>query len=160
MAISNVPWFATTVEGRFGVGAVCIFATVVRAVHAFAYVWVIILVYIKFIVPEQTGSQYSHQYNIIIYKITEIVRALWLAESSICMRVCKHACGVDRAEQRLRMCRDGRGLGSKLVSFEKGYSKHPCILAIFRVDSEYLRFPFKLKVDYFILYIQFLFLPL
>ena len=68
------------------------------------------------------------------------------------MRVCKHACGVDRAEQRLRMCRDWRGLVSKLVSFEKGSSKHPCILAIFKVDSEYLRFPFKLKVDYFILY--------
>ena len=68
------------------------------------------------------------------------------------MRVFKHACGVDRAEQRLRMCRDGRGLGSKLVSFEKGSSKHPCILAVFKVDSEYLRFPFKLKVDYLTLY--------
>ena len=50
------------------------------------------------------------------------------------------------------MCRDGRGLGSKLVSFTKGFSKHPHILAIFKVDSEYLRFPFKVKVDYFILY--------
>ena len=50
------------------------------------------------------------------------------------------------------MCRDGRGLGSKLVSFTKGSSKHPHILAIFKVDSEYLRFPFKVKVDYFILY--------
>ena len=50
------------------------------------------------------------------------------------------------------MCRDGRGLGSKLVSFAKGFSKHPHILAIFKVDSEYLRFPFKVKVDYFILY--------
>ena len=68
------------------------------------------------------------------------------------MRVRKHACGVDRAEQRLRMCRDGRGLGSKLVSFANGFSKHPCILAIFKGDSEHLRFPFKLKVDYFILY--------
>ena len=29
----------------------------------------IILVKIKFILPEQTGSQYSHQYNIIIYHI-------------------------------------------------------------------------------------------
>ena len=29
-----------------------------------------------------------------------------------------------------------------LVSFAKGFSKHPCILAIFKVDSEYLRFPF------------------
>ena len=50
------------------------------------------------------------------------------------------------------MCRDGRGLGSKLVSFAKGFSKHPYILAIFKVDSEYLRFLFKLNVDYFILY--------
>ena len=59
---------------------------------------------------------------------------------------------VDRAEQCLRMCRDGRGLGSNLVSFSKGFSKHPHFLAIIKVDSEYLRFSFKLKVDYFILY--------
>ena len=59
---------------------------------------------------------------------------------------------LDWAEQRLRMCRDGRGLGSKLVLFAKGFSKHPHILVIFKMDSEYLRFPFKLKVDYFILY--------
>ena len=26
------------------------------------------------------------------YKITKIVRALWLAERRVCMRVCKHAC--------------------------------------------------------------------
>ena len=38
------------------------------------------------------------------------------------------------------------------MSFAKGFSKHPHILAIFKVDSEYLRFPFKVKVDYFILY--------
>ena len=50
------------------------------------------------------------------------------------------------------MCKDGSGLASKLVSFTKGLSKHPHILAIFKVDSEYLRFPFKVKVDYFILY--------
>ena len=59
---------------------------------------------------------------------------------------------ADRAEQRLRMYIDGRGLGSNLVSFSKGFSKHPHILAIIKVDSEYLRFSFKLKVDYFILY--------
>ena len=29
-----------------------------------------------------------------IYKITKIVCALWLAERSVCMRVCKHGCGV------------------------------------------------------------------
>ena len=28
------------------------------------------------------------------YKITKIVRALWLAERSVCMRVCKHGWGV------------------------------------------------------------------
>ena len=27
-----------------------------------------------------------------IYKITKIVRALWLAERRVCMRVCKHTC--------------------------------------------------------------------
>ena len=30
----------------------------------------------------------------VIYKISKIVRALWLAERSVCMRVCKHGCGV------------------------------------------------------------------
>ena len=31
---------------------------------------------------------------ITFYKITKIVRALWLAERSVCMRICKHGCGV------------------------------------------------------------------
>ena len=53
MAISNVPWFATTVEGPFGVGAGGIFATIVRVVQAFVWVWMIILVNIKFIPPGQ-----------------------------------------------------------------------------------------------------------
>ena len=66
MAISCVPWFATTVEGPFDVGAGGIFATIVRVVQAFVFVWVIIKVNINFILPEQTGSQYSHQYNIIV----------------------------------------------------------------------------------------------
>ena len=56
MAISNVPWFATTVEGPFDVGAVGIFTTIVKVVQAFVCVWVIILVNIKFIPPEQTVS--------------------------------------------------------------------------------------------------------
>ena len=43
------------------------------------------------------------------------------------------------AHHNVRMSRDGRGLGSKLVSFTKGFSKHPHILAILKVDSEYLR---------------------
>ena len=67
MAISNVPWFATTVEGPFGVSAVGIFATIVRGVQAFVCVWVINKVNINSILPEQTGNQYSHQYNVIIY---------------------------------------------------------------------------------------------
>ena len=37
---------------------------------------------------------YSITFNIVIYKITKIVRALWLAERSVCMRVCKHGCGI------------------------------------------------------------------
>ena len=69
MAISNVSWFATAVEGAFGVGTGGIFATTVRVVQAFVCVWVTIKVNIKSILPEQTGSQYSHQYNIIIYYI-------------------------------------------------------------------------------------------
>ena len=32
--------------------------------------------------------------SIIFYKITKIVRTLWLAESTVCMRVFKHGCGV------------------------------------------------------------------
>ena len=48
--------------------------------------------------------------------------------------------------------RHERSASAKLVSFAKGFSKHPHILAIFKVDSEYLRFPFKVKVDYFTLY--------
>ena len=39
---------------------------------------------------------------------------------------------VDRAEQRLRMCIDKRGLGSKLVSFVTEFSKHPHIFPIFK----------------------------
>ena len=57
MAISNVPWFATTVEGPFGVGTGGIFTTIVRVAQAFFCVWMIILVIIKFILPEQTVSQ-------------------------------------------------------------------------------------------------------
>ena len=54
--------------------------------------------------------------------------------------------------QRLGMCKDERGLESKLVSFAKGLSKHPHIFPIFKVVSEYSRLPFKLKVGYSILY--------
>ena len=32
--------------------------------------------------------------NTLIYKITKIVRMLWLAERSVCMKECKHGCGV------------------------------------------------------------------
>ena len=34
------------------------------------------------------------QVNIDVYKITKIVRALWLAEGRVCMRVCKLGCDV------------------------------------------------------------------
>ena len=37
----------------------------------------------------QHPSQKEHY-----YKITKILRALWLAERSVCMRVCKRGCGV------------------------------------------------------------------
>ena len=38
-----------------------------------------------------------------------------------------------------------------IVSFAKGFSIHPHIFPIFKVVSEYLMLPFKVKVDYFIL---------
>ena len=37
---------------------------------------------------------FPSQRHIPFYKITKIVRAFWLADSSVCMRVCKHGCGV------------------------------------------------------------------
>ena len=46
-----------------------------------------------------------------------------------------------------------RSVSAKLVSFAKGFSKHPHILMILKVDPEYLRFPFNVKVDYWILYL-------
>ena len=46
--------------------------------------------------------------------------------------------------------RERSGIKTSIVC--KRISKHPHILAIFRVDSEYLRVLFKAKVDYFILY--------
>ena len=33
-------------------------------------------------------------FHISFNKITKIVRVLWLADRSVCMRVCKHGCGV------------------------------------------------------------------
>ena len=32
--------------------------------------------------------------TILVYKITKIVRALWLAEKRVCMLVCKHGCDI------------------------------------------------------------------
>ena len=72
------------------------------------------------------------------------------AQPGACVNVLPRCCQIDRAEQRLRMCRDGRGLD--LVSFAKGFLKRPHIFPIFKVVSEYSRLPFKLKVDAFILY--------
>ena len=43
VAIPTIPWFATTVEGTFGVDADGIVATIIeRAGPAFVYVWMII----------------------------------------------------------------------------------------------------------------------
>ena len=45
--------------------------------------------------PIRAGAKaFRHSVNIAFYKITKIVRALWLAERRVCMRVCKHGCGV------------------------------------------------------------------
>ena len=39
--------------------------------------------------------QVIHVYIIInIYKMIKVVRALRLAERHVCMRVCKHGCGI------------------------------------------------------------------
>ena len=48
----------------------------------------------KYPTPADISSTDSVVRTITIYKITKIVRALWLAERSVCMRVCKHCCGV------------------------------------------------------------------
>ena len=44
-----------------------------------------------------------------------------------------------------------RSVPAVIVSFAKGFPKHPHIFPVFKVVSGYLRLPFKLKVDYFIL---------
>ena len=43
---------------------------------------------------ENWNGCYGRCVTFRFYKITKIVRALWLAENSVCMRVCKHGCGV------------------------------------------------------------------
>ena len=40
------------------------------------------------------GYVYRHSVIKSFYKIPKIVRALWLAERRVCMRVCKHGCDV------------------------------------------------------------------
>ena len=44
---------------------------------------------------EAIGSNAKFCEFISFYKITEIVRALWLAERRVCMRVCKHGCDAN-----------------------------------------------------------------
>ena len=45
------------------------------------------------LLPRQIKRSYKEQFVIIVFcKITKIVRAFWLAERSVCMRVCKHGC--------------------------------------------------------------------
>ena len=39
-------------------------------------------------------GQGPHPCSIYVYKMTKTVRALWLAERSVYIRVCKHGCGV------------------------------------------------------------------
>ena len=41
-----------------------------------------------------TEPKESRNYCKYFYKITRIVRALWLVERRVCMRVCKHGCEV------------------------------------------------------------------
>ena len=36
----------------------------------------------------------SNPFETACYKITKIVRLLWLAERRVCMRVCKHGCDI------------------------------------------------------------------
>ena len=49
-----------------------------------------------FLISQEPHPNYSNYCwsHIKYYKITKIVRALWLAERSVCTRVCKHGCGV------------------------------------------------------------------
>ena len=44
---------------------------------------------------EAIGSNAKFCEFISFYKITKIVRALWLAERRVCMRVCKHGCDAN-----------------------------------------------------------------
>ena len=43
--------------------------------------------------PHPQTHTHPHTYK-PVYKKTKIVRALWLAERRVCMRVCKHGCDV------------------------------------------------------------------
>ena len=44
--------------------------------------------------PASRRQKCLSQFTTSHFKITKMVRALWLAERSVCMRVCKHVCGV------------------------------------------------------------------
>ena len=44
--------------------------------------------------PSTKASSPLSAWNNSFYKIAKIVRELWLAERRVCMRVCKHGCGV------------------------------------------------------------------
>ena len=48
----------------------------------------------KNLVRQKTSLGTCIPFDIRLYKITKIVRALWLAERSVCMRVCKHGCSI------------------------------------------------------------------
>ena len=46
------------------------------------------------LLPRFEANVESTDAGTYLYKIAKIVRALWLAERRVCMRVCKHGCGV------------------------------------------------------------------
>ena len=63
--------------------------------------------------------------NIIIYKISKIVRALWLAERRACMRVCKHGC----VTLRYTSCKHAI-TRFRNVSFHRSVEKSHCEITV------------------------------
>ena len=65
------------------------------------FVWPILLIqkdlktkHLLLLISQVLKYSFYCIYTTTIYKITKIVRPLWLAERSVCMRVCNHGCGV------------------------------------------------------------------
>ena len=74
VAISSVPWFATTVKGTFGVNAGGIVATVVSADLAFVYVWKKMLE--KFSRRKQTPKNSFAGFSIFFFKEKKLCKHL------------------------------------------------------------------------------------